>query len=167
MQKHARTLWLSALVLMTIMLTGCSNNAKTDELQGFPDIGIAVKNLNQHLKIITPSVVPSFRKVDWIDLKLENLSQSPILIDLGNGIKIFKKTPTGWEPVQNNINNNNTNSLIPVKGGDQPGFRIADIYPNLRNLSTPIILRVVVIGKPDNLPDVTNTISYVDITVNP
>jgi hypothetical protein len=42
-----------------------------------------------------------------------------------------------------------------------------DIYPGLYNLKGSITLRVVVIGKPDNLPDITNTVPYVDITVNP
>jgi hypothetical protein len=89
------------------------------------------------------------------------------LIYRTNDVRIFKKSTSDWEPVKNNIDYNNFNTLVPIKGGNIPGTNIIDIYPALDGLTSPVILRIVVIGTPENLPDVTNTISSVDITVNP
>ena len=165
--KSSKIFWLSTLAIITFFVSGCVNSNKTDSQEGFPEIGIPAKNLNQHLKITTPIVIPSFQKENRIDLLVENLSQSAIVVEPGVDVKIFKKSATSWEPVANNIDYNNSKWSVPVKGGDMPGIRVIDIYPNLNVFSDPIILRVVIIGKPENLPGVMNTVSYVDITVSP
>jgi hypothetical protein len=149
------------------MFSGCSHDADTDQIQGFPDIGIAVKDLNRHLKIDTPAIVPSFQKDDRIILVVENLSSSPILVEPAKSVKLFRKSISGWEPVQNNFNYNEVSWLLPGKGGHMLGDVQFGIFPDLYNLKESITLRVVVIGKFDHRPGVENTVSYVDITVKP
>jgi hypothetical protein len=165
--KQKNIFWLLLLIIMIFLGTGCSYAGESTGLQDFPDIGIPVKDLNQHLKINTPAVVPSFREEDRIVLVIENLTQSAIMIEPDQDVKIFKKSTSGWEPVSNEFNYNQAQWLVSVKGGDVPAIVPFGIYPGLYNLSEPTLLRVIVIGKPENLPKVAQTISYVDITVNP
>jgi hypothetical protein len=162
-----KILWFPFLVMMTIFVVGCGTVNNSNDLKDFPDIGTPVINPNQYLKINTPKAVSSLRKDNRIFLLIENLSQSIILIEPSKDVKIFRKLTSGWHSVQNNIDYNNAMWPVAVKGGDIPNVIPIDVYPGLNEISAPIILRVVVIGKPENLPDVTNTISYVDITVNP
>ena len=125
-----------------------------------------MENVNMYLKVTAPVVTLSFKNDNQIILLLENLTQNHILINPAEDVKIYIKSTSGWERVNNNINYINTNANVPVQSSDLPVGKTLGIFPDLQG-NVPVTLRVIVIGRPENMLGVTNIISYVDITVNP
>jgi hypothetical protein len=165
--KQFKMGWSLFGVLLTfVLVVGCANTDNRNDLQDFPDIGIPVKNPNQVLKITIVEGISSLKNNNRIIFLVENLSQSIISIEPGKDVKIFKKLDSGWEPVQNMIDYNQAVWPVMPKGGEIPNVYPIDVYPGLKDISDPMILRIVVIGKSDNFLAPT-TVSFVDTLVNP
>jgi hypothetical protein len=167
MKKHTCVLWLQIFIITTTIFSGCNKTDNANDSLDFPDIGIPAKNLNSHLKINSPSEISLLQGEKCFFVIVENIANSTITIEPDLDVKIFRKTNSGWESIQNGMSYTKLKWPVPIKESNMPNIVPVDICPVLHDFQEPTLLRIVIIGTPENIFGIENTVSFMDITVTP
>jgi hypothetical protein len=157
--KIAIRLITGSIVLLTILISGCSTNSPNvtrDMQESFQKL-VAINEMNKDLRVTTDiSDNNNLHIGSVIHLVIENLSDQPILIPEPSGIKLFIINDGEWSEINNNAEyygNSEGPVLYPHEPSElryrtstgvspvlKPGTKISD-------KGSKIVLRILIIGE--------------------
>jgi hypothetical protein len=149
------------VLILLILLSSCSKDNET-----LPGINIPLNEMNRHVELDTLQIGGrSIKNNKPFILDLKNISDQVIIFAGDYGVKLFIKKGEEWVEVENRMHYPENEVLLPLASKFPPG-RDTGIVPYIPELKQPIMLRVVVVGYPENNP---NKIvgSYIDLSLNP
>ena len=111
-----------------------------------------------------PVLGNSFKNGQDLTLRVENLSNTPIVFLENFGLRVMTKNGQNWAEVQSNFYNGGL-QYLPTKSSYPVGL-VVSALPYMPNLSSPITIRIVIIGhKENNDKDLLG--AYLDVKLNP
>lgn len=123
------------------------------------------KSWNVYFKLVDDPVLSnSYKNGQDLTLRVESLSDTPIVFLENFGLQLLVDNEQGWSSIESNSYNSGLQYLPPKK--DYPLGLLVSALPNISNLTSPTSVRIVVIG---HLEDHDEELlgAYIDITIHP
>lgn len=154
---------LSVLIIM-FSLVSCGT-ADKNALNDMPEIGVRAKDWNTSFKLVEDPVISnSHQNGQDLTLRVENLSDTPIVFQENFGLRVMTKDASGWRDIQNNSYNSGE-QYLPTKASYPLGLLVS-VLPYVPNLASHLDIRIIIIGHAeDNDKELLG--AYLDVTINP
>lgn len=152
---------LILFILLVVFVYGCSSNGDT-----LPDIDIPFSEMNKELELVpNPGGGLIARNNEYYDFQIKNLADHTIIFPNDYGVKLYTKQENEWCLIENGFTYPEGNKVLPLANEFPPGLVVA-ILPYVFDMDQEEIIRVVIIGYPENSSD-QSVGAYYDLTLNP
>ena len=159
-----KTFIISSILFTVFLLTSCSHDRQSPSIN-IPDVDVQEENWNTSIKLVDDPVLSnSHKNEDSLTLRLENLSDVPIVFPENFDIKVITWDGQSWESIQNNFYNAGS-KILPTKSSYPLGLLVSAL-PYIPNLSSSTSIRVIVVGHAQN-NDKESLGAYIDVVLNP
>jgi hypothetical protein len=152
------------ILFTTLMLISCgvSTQPAPNDIS-FKDIKQG--NWNTSIKLRDdPALSNSYKNGEDLTLRVENLSDIPIVFPENFGTIVMVKDGQNWVNIQNDFYNSGS-QYLPIKKSYPLGLLVTTM-PYISNLSSPTTIRIVIIGhREDNDKELLG--AYFDANLNP
>lgn len=155
------------------MVNACNSKPDQPAIPQLPDIGITIDEINTRIAIRAPDGINSFRtnSVVYLEIKLiSSSSKDEVAFNSDFGARLFIVQGGQWVEIKNSaiyVAGNGYLFLSP--GGGPMQSYVSGVKPDLPNVNSTIIVRMVITGYIVKNAQVTDekTGAYVDVKLNP
>lgn len=137
----------STLIFLSCFLV--ASCIKTEQNFELPGIDVQLKNWNTSFVLVDdPMLSNSYRNGKDLTLRVKNLSTHSIVFQENFGVKVYYSDGQNWKIIQNNSYNSGF-LFLPTEKSSPLGLLVT-VLPYVANLSSPIVIKIVILGYEEN-----------------
>lgn len=156
---------ITSTILVVFILASCISRS---QVQSELVLGVEIPSdkINTIVKLLnTPAMANSLRINDDITFQLINFSEKTVVFPDNFGVKVYENNAGKWSEVQNKAYNAGGVFSLRPRNLVPAGLPVT-VWPYLVGVSSPVKIRVVVVGHVENM-DVEPVVAYIDVVLNP
>jgi hypothetical protein len=160
-----------ALLIPLLLIAACISIDDPDRETAFNNV-FPLEDTNNSIRLFVPLNIKYYKLGTDVDLIIENLSDEIIVFPPNYDVRIFRYSEgeKQWIEVEDIIESPSEPLIgLAPHGSDDPYSSIVVFHPKLKNLGSPIPIRVTVTGKVGRYDVITDEQvgAYIDIVLYP